>query len=282
MASIAGYWVSGAFEFKANRPHLKGKAQLHLSILLALGALLFAGNYWLDRYNLLLGNKQRFSGATYTDINASQPGLTILAVVTILVAVLFLYAGIVRNWKPAIVGIASVFAVALVVNLAYPALLQRFKVDPNAAELESEFIQRNINATLEAYGLSDVETQQYEARTTVEAGQLRQDSQTTAQIRLLDPNIVDPSFNQLQQNRQYYSFKAPLTVDRYTIDGELRDTVIAVRELNLAGLDDERRSWVNDHTVFTHGFGVAAAYGNTVTSRVIRRSGKPVFLQQVS
>nr|WP_216395276.1 UPF0182 family protein [Arcanobacterium phocae] len=272
VASMMGYWFNGAFVFRGNKPHLKSKAQLHAGILLAIGALLFAGNYWIDRYNLLLGNKQRFSGATYTDINASQPGLTILAIAAALVAVMFLYAGIVRRWKPAVVGIASVFAVALVVNFAYPALLQRFKVDPNAAELESTYIQRNIDATLEAYGLSDVETQQYEARTTVEAGQLREDSQTTAQIRLLDPNIVDPSFNQLQQNRQYYSFKAPLTVDRYTIDGELRDTVIAVRELNLEGLDNERRSWVNDHTVFTHGFGVAAAYGNTVTSK-----GDPAF-----
>ncbi|WP_455951534.1 UPF0182 family membrane protein [Arcanobacterium haemolyticum] len=271
-ASIVGYWANGAFVFRGNKPHLKGKAQLHLGILLAAGAFLFAGNYWLGRYNLLLGNKQRFSGATYTDINASQPGLTILAIASALVALMFLYAGIVKRWKPAVVGIASVFAVALVVNAAYPALLQRFKVDPNAAELESEFIQRNINATLDAYGLANVEKQQYEARTTAEAGQLRQDSQTTAQIRLLDPNIVDPSFNQLQQNRQYYSFKEPLTVDRYTINGELRDTVIAVRELNLDGLDNERRSWVNDHTVFTHGFGVAAAYGNTVTSK-----GDPAF-----
>lgn len=87
-----------------------------------------------------------------------------------------------------------------------------------------------------------------------------------------DPNIVDPSFNQLQQNRRYYQFRDPLTVDRYQIGNENRDTVIAVRELNLDGLDAERRSWVNDHTVYTHGFGVAAAYGGTITSR-----GDPAF-----
>lgn len=272
VGALIGYWLNGSIDSRSGRPRLSKKAQTHAAILFAFAALLFAANYWLARYELLLGNNQRFSGATYTDINASQPGLTILAISTLLVAALFIYAAVVKRWRPAIVGIASVFAVALVVNIAYPALMQRFKVVPNAAELESTYIQRNIDATLEAYGLADVETQSYDARTDVEAGQLRQDSETTAQIRLLDPNIVDPSFNQLQQNRQYYSFLEPLTVDRYTIDGELRDTVIAVREVNLNGLDQSRRSWVNDHTVFTHGFGIAAAYGNTVTSR-----GDPAF-----
>ncbi|MDY5585541.1 MAG: UPF0182 family protein, partial [Arcanobacterium sp.] len=136
----------------------------------------------------------------------------------------------------------------------------------------SEYIQRNINATRVAYGIDDVETQQYAARTDAAKGQLRQDSETAAQIRLLDPTIVSPSFNQLQQNRQYYQFTDNLSVDRYEIDGKMRDTVIAVRELNLEGLDDSRRSWVNDHTVFTHGFGLAAAYGNTATAK-----GDPAF-----
>ncbi|MFY9263758.1 MAG: UPF0182 family protein [Arcanobacterium sp.] len=272
IATAAGYWLNGAIDIRGGKPRINKKAQMHAGILLAIGALIVAANYWVARYNLLLGNHQRFSGANYTDINASRPGLTILAISTLLVAGLFVYAAVAHKWRPAVVGIASVFVVALVVNIAYPMLMQRFKVDPNAAELESTYIQRNIDATLEAYGLSDVETQAYEARTDVEAGQLRQDSETTMQIRLLDPNIVDPSFNQLQQNRQYYTFLEPLTVDRYTINGELRDTVISVRELNLDGLDPERRSWVNDHTVFTHGFGVAAAYGNTVTPK-----GDPAF-----
>ncbi len=274
LAAGIGYWIGGHIGGKNGKLHLSKKLQLHLGILLAIGALLVAVNYWLARYDLLLGNNQRFSGATFTDINASKPALTILAIATALIAALFLFGAIRRRWKPAVVGMAAVLLTAIVANMIYPAIVQNFKVRPNAAELESEYIQRNIDATLAAYGLEeeDVETQPYDARTEVEAGQLRKDSDTAAQIRLLDPNIVDPSFNQLQQNRQYYQFLEPLTVDRYTIDGELRDTVIAVRELNLAGLDNERRSWVNDHTVYTHGFGVAAAYGNTVTPK-----GDPAF-----
>lgn len=272
IVSAAAYWLFGDISATARGFTVSKRAQAHAGGLLAVGALIIAVNYWLARYDLLLGNNQRFSGATYTDINASKPGLTILAVAVALVAALFILGALRRRWKPAVVGIASTVATALVVTMLYPALVENFKVRPNAAELESTYIQRNIDATRHAYDMAHVQTRQYDARTDVEPGQLRKDSETAAQIRLLDPNIVDPSFNQLQQNRQYYQFRDPLTVDRYQIGNENRDTVIAVRELNLDGLDAERRSWVNDHTVYTHGFGVAAAYGNTITSR-----GDPAF-----
>lgn len=266
------YWMTGHIETSENKFEVSKKAQRHAAILLAIGALVVAANYWLSRYDLLLSNNDRFAGASYTDINASKPGLTILSITVALIAVLFIYAAVRGKWRPAIVGIASAVAVALVVSWLYPTLVQSFRVTPNAAELESEYIQRNINATLKAYDMNEIDTTNYEATTDVAPGQLREDSETTAQIRLLDPNIVDPSFNQLEQYRQYYRFEEPLVVDRYTVDGELRDTVIGVRELNLDGLDNERRSWVNDHTVYTHGYGVAAAYGNTVTTK-----GDPAF-----
>ena len=275
LAALCGYWMSGALGTVRGKLRASRKVHIHLGILAALFTLAIAAKLWLGRYDLLLGNNDRFSGATFTDINASKPGLTILAIVVALVALLFVWAGFARAWKPALIGIAATVVVGIVLTTAYPVLMQKFKVDPNAAELESTYIQRNIDATLKAYGLDEVEVQPYKARTTAEAGQLREDSETAAQIRLLDPNIVAPSFNQLQQNRQYYEFTDPLTVDRYTIDGELRDTVIGVRELNIDGLSNERRSWVNDHTVYTHGFGVATAYGNTMTAK-----GDPTFWEK--
>ncbi|WP_052046935.1 UPF0182 family protein [Arcanobacterium sp. S3PF19] len=272
VAGLAGYGVSGRLGFEGNRLKMDRSAQLFVGIVCGLAALTVAADFWIARYNLLLGNNARFSGASFTDINASKPGLTIFAVSVFLIAGLFVFAGLKRNWKPAFVGIAATVASGLVLTGLYPFLVQNFKVDPNAAELESEYIQRNINATLAAYGLDKVESRQYKARTDAKSGQLRQDSATAAQIRLLDPSVVSPSFNQLQQNRQYYKFSDRLAVDRYKIGDEMRDTVIAMRELNLAGLDNSRRSWVNDHTVYTHGFGVAAAFGNTVTTK-----GDPSF-----
>ncbi|MDP9800469.1 uncharacterized membrane protein (UPF0182 family) [Arcanobacterium wilhelmae] len=272
VVAAAMYWMGGHVQVAENSFKVTRRAQIHVAVVAALGALGLAANYWLSRYELLLGNHDRFSGASYTDINASVPGLTILSIVVALIALAFVWAAVRGLWRPAVVGVATAIVVSLVVSWIYPALVQSFRVTPNAAELESEYIQRNINATRDAYGIADIETQSYDAVTKAEPGQLREDSRTAAQIRLLDPNIVEPSFNQLQQNRQYYTFLEPLTVGRYNVGDEKRDTVIGVRELNLNGLDQERRSWVNDHTVYTHGYGVAAAFGNTVSSQ-----GDPKF-----
>ncbi|MDR6939253.1 UPF0182 family protein [Arcanobacterium hippocoleae] len=272
VVAVVGYWSKEDIDFRKGKLRVSRRAAIHTGILAALFTVAVGAQFWLARYDLLLGNNSRFAGASFTDINAAKPGLTILTISVLLVAALFVYAAFRNSWKPAVVGVAATVAANLVLTGLYPFLVQNFQVDPNAAELESEYIQRNINATRKAYGIDEVETQQYAARTEAQSGQLRQDSETAAQIRLLDPSIVSPSFNQLQQNRQYYQFTDRLSVDRYEIDGRMRDTVIAMRELNLDGLDDSRRSWVNDHTVYTHGFGVVAAYGNTVTTK-----GDPAF-----
>ncbi len=134
-------------------------------------------------------------------------------------------------------------------------------------------MQRNIEATRAAYDLEDVQVVDYDATIVAEPGALRNDAKTTASIRILDPALVSDAFRQLEQYRQYYSFPNRLHVGRYEIDGEVQDTVIAVRELNQAGLG-ESQSWYNSTVVFTHGFGIAAAYGNKRDS-----DGKPVFLQ---
>lgn len=170
------------------------------------------------------------------------------------------------------VAIASAIVVSLVLTVAWPVLLQRFRVNPNAQEMESTYIQRNIDATRAAYGLDKVKAEQYKATTEGEEGALADSAESTAQIRLLDPQIISPTFKQLQQSKQYYTFADTVAVDKYDVDGVSQDTVIAARELDLDGLDN--RNWVNDHTVYTHGYGVVAAYGNKVTA-----DGQPKFFE---
>ena len=274
-AAIAVHYIYGGISVGQRNFSVSRPARIQLSVLAAVFVLLLGVRYWIDRYTLLVGNNERFAGASYTDVNASMPGLMILAGISLVVAGLFIFSAFRGGWRLPVAGVAVMVVSGLVVGTAYPAIVQRFQVDPNAVEAESEFIQRNIDATLAAYGLQDIDTQTYQARTTAEAGQLRDDAESTASIRILDPNIVSPTFNQLQQNRQYYAFPDELSVDRYEIDGENHDTVIAVRELNQDGLGAEQRTWVNDHTVYTHGFGVVAAYGNTV-----QNDGRPAFFQQ--
>ncbi|MFD1716881.1 UPF0182 family protein [Georgenia deserti] len=275
VAALITHYLYGGVSLAPRQQRVTRPARIHLSVLAAVFVALIAVSYFLDRYSLLVGENERFSGASYADINAVLPARTILAAIAVLVVVLFIVTAIRGTWRLPAAGIAVMVVSALVVGTAYPAVVQRFQVDPNAIEAESPYIQRNIDATLAAYDLEDLETETYSATTEAEPGQLREDSQSTASIRLLDPNIVSPTFNQLQQSRQYYSFEDTLNVDRYEIDGEKRDTVIGVRELNLDGLGNEQRSWINDHTVYTHGFGVVAAYGNQTSA-----DGRPSFFQQ--
>nr|WP_291377636.1 UPF0182 family protein [Demequina sp.] len=249
-------------------------ARTQLGILGFIVMIAIAANYVLDRFSLVLNEGERFSGASYTDVNAILPARSILAGIAVLVAFMFLLVIWRGDWRIPATGVGLMALSAIVIGGVYPAIVQNFQVDPNAQEYEAPYIQRDIDATLHAYGLTDVEVSQYEARTEADADALRADADTTAQIRLLDPNVVAPTFQQLQQNKQYYSFPETLTVDRYRVGGEIRDTVIAVRQLNLDGLSAENRSWVNDTTVFTHGFGVVAAYGNKVAL-----DGRPQFYQ---
>lgn len=274
IAAAAVHYLYGAIvvtpRFSVARP-----ARLQIAILAAVLAVLGAVSLWLDRYSLLLLEGDKFDGAGYAAVNASMPGKAILAGIALVVAILFIVAAVRGNWRLPVVGLALMVVSSIVVGGAYPAIVQRFQVDPNAVETESPFIQRNIDATLAAYGLQQIEKSRYSARTDTEAGQLREDSESTASIRLLDPTIVDQTFRQYQQNRQYYDFPDTLAVDRYTFDGESHDTVIAVRELNQDGLGTAQRTWVNDHTVYTHGYGVAAAYGNRTAA-----DGQPQFFER--
>ncbi len=234
-----------------------------------------AGSYWLDRYSLLTADGPLIDGASYTGINAVLPAKTILAMIAIVVAALYAYTVFRGSWRLAVTGLVLMVVSAVAIGGIYPALVQQFQVKPSQLTREAPYLQRNIEATRAAYGLDDVQVQSYVPEVTGTAGALADEAQTAASIRLLDPALVSPAFRQLQRNKQYYNFSDPLDVDRYQIEGESRDSVIAVREVDLGGLSGSQRSWVNDHTVYTHGFGVVAAYGNQRSE-----DGQPAFFQQ--
>lgn len=249
-------------------------ARTQLGVLGLLVMIGISANYVLGRFSLVLNDGGRFAGASYTDVNAILPARSILAGIALVVGFMFLLVIWRGDWRIPATGVALMALSAIVIGGIYPAVVQNFQVESNQQDYEEPYIQRDIEATKFAYGIDNVETTPYRATTEADADALRADADTTAQIRLLDPNIISPTFRQLQQNKQYYTFPTTLTVDRYRVGGELRDTVIAVRELNLDGLSAENRSWVNDHTVYTHGFGVVAAYGNKVQA-----DGRPLFYQ---
>ena len=189
-------------------------------------------------------------------------------------AIMFLTTIWTRSWRLPLVGVAVLAVIVVAVGGIYPALVQSLKVRPSEKSLEVPYIQRNIDATRAAYGLSGIKPDSYDTKTVAAPGQLRGDAATVPGIRLIDPNIVGPTFKQLEASKGYYQFADVLDVDRYQIDGKSQDTVIAARELDLNGVPDAQRNWLNDHTVYTHGYGVVAAKGNTREP-----DGRPTFIE---
>lgn len=270
IATILTHYLYGGIRLEEKGLFTTKAARIQIAVVAALFLVLQGVNYWLDRYDTLL-NQGTWAGALYTDVNAVIPTKAILAVAAIIVAVLFVASAFIGRWRLPLIGTAMLIITALLAGGVYPAVVQRFQVRPSELSLESQFIDRNIDLTREAYGLDQVEVEPYTPEAVPQAGALGDDGETTANIRLLDPNLVSDAFSQLQQFRQYYQFPETLNVDRYEIDGEVQDTVIAVRELDTNGVPD---GWVNEHVFYTHGYGVVAAAGSTV-----QPDGRPSFLQ---
>ncbi len=270
IASAFIHYMYGGIRINVPSDRTTVAARVQISILLGLIVLLKAVAYWFDRYALSLKESSLITGLKYTDVNAVLPAKAILSGIAVVCALLF-FANIVRrSWLLPAAGTALLVISSVLIAGIYPAAIQQFQVKPSESSKEAPFIQRNIDATRAAYDLDDVEIKDYNAVLSTSAGQLADDAATIANIRLMDPNVISATFRQLQQIKPYYTFPQSLDVDRYTIDGVSRDTVVAVRELNIEG--NPSRNWINDHLVYTHGFGFVAAYGNTVDA-----DGKPNF-----
>jgi uncharacterized protein len=270
IAAAAVHYLYSGIRLQAAEDKTTVAARVQLSVLLGILVLIKAVAYWFDRYALELKEGRLITGLSYTDVNALLPAKAILAGISLICALLFFANIIRRSWVLPAAGLSLLVISSLLISGIYPAAIQQFQVKPSESSKEAPYIQRNIEATRAAYGLSDVTVQDYEATIETSAGQLKNDEATISNIRLLDPSVVPSTFRQLQQIKPYYNFADSLDVDRYTIDGVKRDSVVAVRELNIEG--NPARNWINDHLVYTHGFGFVSALGNTIDT-----DGKPTF-----
>ena len=271
LASAAVHYLYGGIRPQLRAERISVAARVQISILLGLIVLMKAVAYWFDRYALALKEGRLITGLTFTDVNATLPAKSILAAIAVICSLLF-FANIVRKSLilPAAGSILMVGASVLIAGV-YPGAVQQFQVKPSESSKEAPYIQRNIESTRDAYGIADVEMKDYQATVSTNSGQLANDAATIANIRLMDPNVLSATFRQLQQIKPYYGFPESLDIDRYTVNGVQRDVVVAVRELNIEG--NPSRNWINDHLVYTHGFGFVSAFGNSVDS-----DGKPTFL----
>ena len=287
LIALVGHYLLGSIRIGNQamgvKGHISRPARIQLAVTGGLWMLLQAGSYFLDRYSLLYNEQETFTGASYTAIHAHLPAKMILMIIAIFVAVAFFSAIVLKDLRIPALGVVLLLLSSFVIGVAWPLLMERFSVQPNRVAKEAEYISRNIEATRQAYGLTDDQVTYLEnwgaGGATDE--EVAADEATISNIRLLDPEILSPTFTQMQQLRNFYGFPETLNVDRYEVDGELRDFVVAAREMDPNALRENQRDWINRHTVYTHGNGFIAAQANTVDEAArdagSTRGGFPVF-----
>nr|WP_168705049.1 UPF0182 family protein [Gordonia paraffinivorans] len=285
LANLVTHYLFGGIRFGQGGGSVTTAARVQLSVLAGTFVLLKAVAYWFDRYNLLSSQRKAeiFPGASYTDLNAVLPSKLILMAIAIICAIAF-FAGIVlRDLRiPALATVLMLFS-ALLIGVGWPLTMEQFSVKPNAAQKESEYIQRAINSTREAYGIGPdkVITQKNWTAEPANPATVDADTPTLSNIRILDPNVVSPTFIQQQQRQNFYGFPTQLAVDRYKIDGQIRDFVVTVRELDPSRYLENQQNWLNKHLVYTHGDGFIAAPANRVREAVtgsdLSGGGDPLY-----
>ncbi|MGP2439666.1 UPF0182 family membrane protein [Streptomyces sp. JW3] len=279
IAAALTHYLYGGLRVTSPGARATGAATGHLSVLIGVFVALKAVAYWLDRYGLAVKSSDfkatdNWTGLRYVDANAYLPAKTILFCIAVICALLFFATIWRRTWQLPVIGFGLMVLSAILIGGLYPAIVQKFQVQPNEQAKEAPYVEKNLKATRDAYGIDGTKVSEYDGKSdTKDLTQLRDDVDDAASVRIMDPNIVSPTFQQLQQMRKYYAFPTNLDVDRYsTEDGADQDTVIGLRELNLAGVD--KQNWINNHFRYTHGFGVVAAKGTEVDAE-----GRPVFTE---
>lgn len=272
LASLVANYLFGGLRIGEGKGALTNPARVQIAILAGMVILLKAVAYWFDRYELLSGGRKEptFTGAGYTDIHAALPAKLVLLAIAVLCAVSFFAAVFLRDMRIPAMATALLVLSSLLVGGGWPLLMEQFSVRPNAADVEGPYIERNIEATRQAFRLDGdhVEYRDYPGVGTTSPLDVPADRTTIAQVRLLDPNILSRTFTQQQQLKNFYSFPDALDIDRYRIDGELQDYIVGVRELSPDSLTGNQTDWINRHTVYTHGNGFVAAPANRVNAAV--------------
>jgi uncharacterized protein len=263
--TVVFHYLNGGIQPQRGLPRVRPPVKAHLSVLLALIALTKAAGYVLQRWSMVNAQDGFVNGAGYTDVHARLPAQLLLIYVSIFAAAILLFNIRRQGWTLPVLAIGIWAFVALVVGIIYPALLQALKVNPAQSSLEAPYIQRNIQATRQAYGLTNVKVKQFPATTNISQAQVNDSSGTIGNIRQWDPDptITLQSFQQEQAITSYYTFNS-LGVDRYTVNGQMTPVLIGVRDMLASGLPSQ--TWVNTHLQYTHGNGAVVAVANQTQS----------------
>ena len=274
LVAAATHYLFGGVRLQTAGEKVSPAARAHLSVLLGIVILLKSYAYYLDRFGLAFSERGVVQGPSFTDVNAVLPAKNILIGIAVVCALLFFANIVVRNILLPAGALGLLVVSSVLIGGIYPAYTQQFRVKPNEIQREAKFIQRNIEATRAAYGIADVEITPYSASQDVDPEQLEAEAASVDKARLLDPNVLAPTYEQLQRLTFYFGVNNQLDVDRYEVDGELQDFVVAAREVDISNLSGTQRSWINERLAYTHGNGLIAAPADRVDEE-----GRPLFVE---
>ena len=275
IATLAIYFVN--FSFRGVGLLITQGIRLQMSIIGAIIIMIIGAGLWLDRWALVLSDNGTVFGAAYTDVHARKNALLILALISIASAVLMLLNSYIRGVRLAIGAVGLFVVMGLILIVLWPNAMQRITVGPNEFTKEELYIQRNIHFTRNAFALDSIVDQPYPVDPTLTAEMVAQNRQTVDNIRLWDQRPLSSVYRFEQVIRPYYSF-AEADVDRYMVDGEYRQVMVAAREValdNLAIESPDSQTWINEKLRYTHGFGIAMSPVTEFTAK-----GRPEYFAQ--
>ena len=225
------------------------------SIAFAFFLLILAAEVYLSRFGTMLDAHTIFSGVNYTDAHVTITGMLVVTIALLLGAGIAASNALTsRRAGRLVAAVIPAFACFLVVQLI-GWYVSNFIVKPNQLDRERPYIAWNITWTRSAWDLDRVTQQEFPAETTPDAADPANNQATLKNIRLWDWRALQDTLRQIQEIRTYYDFP-DIDIDRYTINGELREVMLAARELNVDKLPESSRNWINEKLIYTHGYGI--------------------------
>ena len=259
--TAAIYWARGAIDFRESPPDISRACAAHGSLLLGLFFVQRSFSYWLARFELTLHSNGVVFGLRYVDQVLWKPGLWVLVALALVAAAISAANVRERGLRLPVAAAVVVFAPSIIMSLLQP-VIERLWVKPDELRIEEPYLRRNIELTRRAYQIDSVDVKPFMGNGRLTPATLEQDSATIRNIRLWDPRPLIATYQQLQEIRLYYTFQ-DVDIDRYWIDNNETEVMLAARELNVDLLPQNAQTWVNRHLKFTHGYGLVMNPVNT-------------------
>ncbi len=269
LGAVVVYLLEGGVWVTPRGPNVAPAARAHLMALGSLLFLLLAYRARLAMYGLLYSSRGLVYGAGYTDVHATLPVLKLLLALCVLTALALVFGALRGRLRPAIYSVLALAAVGILGASIYPGIVQHFVVTPNELDKERPYIANAIKFTRQAYALDRFQEHHFTAATDLTAATIMENQATMRNVRLWDHKPLLTTFGQLQEIRTYYDF-VNIDNDRYHIGGVYRQVSLSPRELSSSSLPS--RNWINEHLIYTHGYGLCMGPVNEFTP-----DGLPVF-----